>query len=183
MNRRSILRLLGASFAAGAAASADAARPAPSVERLQRDWRVLLAKNAPVARDATPVTRTDDQWRKDLPSESYQVLRHEGTERAFTSPLNDEHRPGVFVCAGCALPLFTSDMKFESGTGWPSFFTTIPDVFQTKTDTLLFYPRTEYHCAKCGGHHGHIFDDGPAPTGLRYCNNGVALRFIPKDIG
>ena len=182
MNRRSLLKLLGASLAATAAES-HAAKTVPSVERLQRDWKLLLAKNAPVARDAAPLTRTDEEWRKALPADSYQVLRHEGTERPFTSPLNDEHRAGVFVCAGCALPLFTSDMKFESGTGWPSFFTTIPDVFQTKTDTLLIYARTEYHCAKCGGHHGHVFDDGPAPTGLRYCNNGVALRFIPRDMG
>jgi peptide-methionine (R)-S-oxide reductase len=184
MNRRSLLRILGGvSVAASAPEAARAAKTAPSVERLQRDWKLLLAKNAPVARDATAITRADDEWRKQLPPESYQVLRHEGTERAFTSPLNDEHRPGVFVCAGCALPLFTSDMKFDSGTGWPSFFTAIPNVFQTKTDSLLMYTRTEYHCAKCGGHHGHIFDDGPAPTGLRYCNNGVALRFIPKDVG
>ena len=183
MNRRSMLKILGASFAAGAAADApQAAKTAPSVERLQRDWPLLLAKNAPVARDATPVNRPDEEWQKTLPSDSYRVLRHEGTERPFTSALNDEHRPGVFVCAGCALPLFTSDMKFESGTGWPSFFTTIPNVFQTKTDTLLIMARTEYHCAKCGGHHGHLFDDGPAPTGLRYCNNGVALRFIPKNV-
>ena len=126
------------------------------------------------------VTHTDAEWRKLLSPEAYQVLRHEGTERPFTSPLNNEHRAGVFACAGCALPLFTSAMKFESGTGWPSFFTTIPGAFETKTDTLLMFPRTEYHCAKCGGHHGHVFDDGPAPTGLRYCNNGVALRFIPQ---
>jgi peptide-methionine (R)-S-oxide reductase len=183
MNRRNVLRLLGLSVAAAAADGPWAARQAPSVERLQRDWKQLLAKNAPVARDTTPVVRSDEEWRKELAPDSYHVLRHEGTERAFTSPLNDEHRAGVFVCAGCALPLFTSDMKFESGTGWPSFFTTIPNVFQTKTDTLIMYPRTEYHCAKCGGHHGHLFDDGPAPTGLRYCNNGVALKFIPKDVG
>ena len=111
------------------------------------------------------------------------MLRHEGTERPFTSPLNDEHRAGVFVCAGCALPLFTSAMKFDSGTGWPSYFTTIPGAFATKTDHQLILPRTEYHCAKCGGHHGHVFDDGPQPTGLRYCNNGVALRFIPSSVG
>jgi peptide-methionine (R)-S-oxide reductase len=182
MNRRSLLKLLGSSLAA-TAVEANAAKPVPSVERLQRDWKLLLAKNAPVARDATPITRPDEEWRKALPSDSYQVLRHEGTERPFSSALNDEHRAGVFACAGCALPLFTSDMKFDSGTGWPSFFTTIPDVFQTKTDTLLIYPRSEYHCVKCGGHHGHVFDDGPAPTGLRYCNNGVALRFIPRDVG
>ena len=183
MNRRSLLKILGASLAAATTQAAPAAKSAPSIERLQRDWKLLLAKNAPVARDTAPITRTDEEWRKALPPDAYQVLRHEGTERPFTSALNDEHRAGVFVCAGCALPLFTSDMKFESGTGWPSFFTTIPGVFQTKTDTLLILPRTEYHCAKCGGHHGHVFDDGPAPTGLRYCNNGVALRFIARDVG
>jgi peptide-methionine (R)-S-oxide reductase len=108
------------------------------------------------------------------------VLRHEGTERSGSSPLDREKRPGVFVCAGCDLPLFTSAMKFDSGTGWPSFFTTIPGAFGTSRDFKLILPRTEYHCSRCGGHHGHIFDDGPEPTGLRYCNNGVALRFIPK---
>ena len=108
------------------------------------------------------------------------MLREEGTERPGTSPLNGEKRPGVFVCVACELPLFTSTMKYESGTGWPSFFTLIPGVFGIKKDFKLIYPRTEYHCIRCGGHHGHLFDDGPKPTGLRYCNNGVALRFIPK---
>src|SRR5689334_22573854 len=180
MNRRSLLKLLGVSLVAGAADS-EAAKAAPSVERLQRDWKLLLAKNAPVARDTAPVTRSDDEWRNALPADSYRVPRHEGTERPFSSALNDEHRAGVFVCAGCALPLFTSDMKFDSGTGWPSFFTTIPNVFELKKDFYLMYPRTEYHCARCGGHHGHLFDDGPPPTGQRYCNNGVALKFIPKQ--
>jgi peptide-methionine (R)-S-oxide reductase len=181
MNRRSILRALGASLiAAGPRAAQSAGAPVKPVAELQRDWRLLLATDARVAADATPIQRSDDEWRKTLADDSYRVLRHEGTERPFTSALNNEHRPGVFVCAGCALPLFTSAMKFESGTGWPSFFTTIPGAFGTKTDTLLMFPRTEYHCAKCGGHHGHVFDDGPAPTGLRYCNNGVALRFIPQ---
>jgi peptide-methionine (R)-S-oxide reductase len=181
MNRRSILRALGASLiAAGPRAAQSAGAPVKPVAELQRDWRLLLARDARIAPDATPVQRSDDEWRKTLADDSYRVLRHEGTERPFTSALNNEHRPGVFVCAGCTLPLFTSAMKFESGTGWPSFFTTIPGAFETKTDTLLMFPRTEYHCAKCGGHHGHVFDDGPAPTGLRYCNNGVALRFIPQ---
>jgi methionine-R-sulfoxide reductase len=111
------------------------------------------------------------------------VLREEGTERAGTSPLDREKRAGVFVCAGCGLAVFTSEMKFDSGTGWPSFFTYIPGAFQTKTDYKIIYPRTEYHCAKCGGHHGHVFDDGPQPTGKRYCNNGVSLKFIPKKDG
>ena len=107
------------------------------------------------------------------------MLREEGTERPFTSPLNNEKRKGTFVCAGCDLPLFESKTKYDSGTGWPSFYDVIPGRVETKIDHKLIYPRTEYHCARCGGHQGHVFDDGPKPTGLRYCNNGVALKFIP----
>jgi peptide-methionine (R)-S-oxide reductase len=120
---------------------------------------------------------TSADWRARLPSASYDVLRAEGTERPFTSPLNDEHRKGVFKCRGCALPLFKSDWKFDSGTGWPSFYRAAPGAFGKKADFALGIPRTEYHCARCLGHQGHLFDDGPAPTGLRYCNNGVALTF------
>ncbi|MBL8517728.1 MAG: peptide-methionine (R)-S-oxide reductase MsrB [Betaproteobacteria bacterium] len=122
---------------------------------------------------------SDEEWKKRLTPEQYQILRKEGTERAGSSPLNDEKRPGVFHCAGCDLALFTSDMKYDSGTGWPSFFTTLPGAFGTKTDFRLIYPRTEYHCARCGGHHGHVFNDGPKPTGQRWCNNGLALKFKP----
>ncbi len=122
---------------------------------------------------------SDDEWRRRLGPEAYAVMRKEGTERAWTSPLYEEHRQGTYVCAGCGAPLFTSDMKFDSGTGWPSFFTTLPGAFETRTDRRFFMTRTEYHCARCGGHHGHVFDDGPAPTGQRWCNNGVALRFVP----
>jgi peptide-methionine (R)-S-oxide reductase len=121
-----------------------------------------------------------DEWKKRLSPEQYAVLREEGTERAGSSPLDREKRKGTFVCAGCDLPLFTSEMKYDSGTGWPSFFTFIPDRLATKTDFKLILPRTEYHCARCGGHQGHVFDDGPKPTGKRYCNNGVALKFIPS---
>jgi len=123
----------------------------------------------------------ESEWKERLTDMEFHVLRKEGTERPFTSPLNDEKREGVFVCRGCEQPLFRSDQKFDSGTGWPSFFDIIsPEAIETKTDRKLFLQRTEYHCSRCGGHHGHVFKDGPAPTGLRYCNNGVALKFIPK---
>jgi len=124
--------------------------------------------------------KTDDEWRDQLDPEQYHILRDEGTEYAFSSPLNEEKRQGQYVCAGCGLPLFTSEMKFDSGTGWPSFFTAIEGAVETKTDYKLAAPRTEYHCVRCGGHQGHVFKDGPAPTGQRWCNNGVALKFIPS---
>ncbi len=151
-----------------------------NVEELQKNWKELLADGADVALTSEPLERSKQEWKQILTPEQYRVLRNEGTERPLTSPLNDEKRPGVFVCAGCSLPLFTSAMKYDSGTGWPSFFTTIPGAFTTKKDYLLILPRTEYHCVRCGGHHGHVFDDGPPPTHQRWCNNGVALRFIPK---
>ncbi|MEZ5895202.1 MAG: peptide-methionine (R)-S-oxide reductase MsrB [Parvularculaceae bacterium] len=120
-----------------------------------------------------------DEWKQRLTPEAFAVLRKEATERAFTSPLNDEKRDGIYACAGCGYELFSSDKKFESGTGWPSFFDPLPDVLGSKRDFKMILPRTEYHCARCGGHQGHVFEDGPEPTGLRYCNNGVALTFKP----
>ena len=126
-----------------------------------------------------PFTLDDVEWKMRLEDEAYNVLRNEGTERPYTSPFNDEKREGEYTCAGCNLALFKSDKKFDSGTGWPSFWKPIKGHVETKTDFKMIFPRTEYHCARCGGHQGHIFKDGPKPTGLRYCNNGVALSFIP----
>ncbi|MDX1376509.1 MAG: peptide-methionine (R)-S-oxide reductase MsrB [Burkholderiales bacterium] len=186
MERRSILAALGALAAAPLALRARRAAAAlpksmDEVRALQAEWRGLLAPGTQVPAPDDRLTLSEAEWRKRLSPKQFEVLREEGTERAYTSPLDREKRAGVFACAGCGLPLFTSAMKFDSGTGWPSFFTTIPGVFGTKKDSkLLFMVRTEYHCIRCGGHHGHVFDDGPPPTGLRYCNNGVALKFIPK---
>ena len=123
------------------------------------------------------VSRTPAEWRRTLGDQRYHILREAGTERPFTSPLNKEHRRGTFVCAGCALPLFSSAAKFESGTGWPSFWKPLPNAVVTRTDRRLLIARTEVLCRRCGGHLGHVFDDGPKPTGRRYCMNGLALRF------
>jgi len=123
------------------------------------------------------VTKTEAEWKKILTPEQFHVLREHGTERPFTSPLNDEHRDGIFACAACDLPLYSSKAKFDSGTGWPSFWQPLPKAVGTRDDTSWFVTRTEVHCRRCGGHLGHVFDDGPAPTGKRYCMNGVAMQF------
>jgi peptide-methionine (R)-S-oxide reductase len=125
---------------------------------------------------------SDAEWKQRLSKAQYHILREEGTERSHASPLNTEKHKGTYVCAGCGFPLFTSEMKYDSGTGWPSFFDAVPSHVETKLDFKLILPRTEYHCARCEGHQGHVFEDGPKPTGLRYCNNGLALRFIPSVV-
>jgi peptide-methionine (R)-S-oxide reductase len=139
-------------------------------------WRMAPA----LAEVVEKIHMSEQEWKQKLTPEQFNVLRQEGTERAFTSPLLDEHRKGVFTCAGCGLELFLSGAKFDSGTGWPSFFDAIPDHVETKSDYKIGVERTEYHCARCGGHQGHVFQDGPEPTGLRYCNNGISLKFRPE---
>jgi peptide-methionine (R)-S-oxide reductase len=138
----------------------------------------------PLARSAfalAPLKKSKAEWKALVPAASYAVLFEEGTERPFSSPLNGEKHAGTFICAACNLPLFKSAQKFDSGTGWPSFFDVLPEAIGQSRDFKMVLPRTEYHCARCGGHQGHVFNDGPKPTGLRYCNNGVALQFVPSD--
>jgi peptide-methionine (R)-S-oxide reductase len=159
--RRRLLLTAAAAGGAGLAGPAFAAKPEQAFAA--SPWRKL----------------TDADWKRRLPREAYDVLRHEGTERPFTSPMLNEHRKGTFACVGCGLPLFRSEWKFDSGTGWPSFYRAIDANLGKKQDFMLVAPRTEYHCAQCLGHQGHLFDDGPRPTGLRYCNDGVALKFVP----
>ena len=142
--------------------------------------RLRDSDGAAQASETFEITKTPAEWRAVLSDAQYAVLREEATERPFTSPLNDEKRAGTFHCAGCDLPLYSSETKYDSGTGWPSFYEPLPNAVGTKDDNSLFVRRTEVHCRRCGGHLGHVFTDGPPPTGLRYCMNGVAMTFSPK---
>ncbi len=181
MNRRiflstSAVSLVGAASWLGAEDSKHGATPEPSTSKLMNNSG-LQTDPRPTKIEKWDLSKAD--WQARLNSEAYDVLRQEGTERPFTSELNNEKREGTYTCAGCGLALFDSTTKFDSGTGWPSFFDKIEGHIGTKRDFKLILPRTEYHCARCGGHQGHVFNDGPSPTGLRYCNNGVALNFVP----
>jgi peptide-methionine (R)-S-oxide reductase len=157
MTRRHLLNLLSGLGIGSALPAADAASTPTRADRVEL---------------------SDAEWKKRLSPDAYRVLRHEGTEPPHSSVLNAEKRAGTYHCAGCELPLFAHTAKYDSGTGWPSFFVPLDGAVATKTDYKLILPRTEYHCARCGGHQGHVFGDGPRPTGKRYCNNGVALRFV-----
>lgn len=159
MQRRTFIKL--AAGGASMLALPGWARPAAAAERIEK------------------LVRSEAEWRKLLTPAQYHILREEGTERPYTSPLLNEKRAGLYVCVACDLPLFPSRYKYDSRTGWSSFYDVLPGRVGTRVDRKLIVPRTEYHCARCGGHHGHVFDDGPKPTGLRYCNNGLVLRFVP----
>ena len=184
MKRRNILTFGAGTLLAALLGKARAANAidAAALADMRKQWPRLRAASLALVEASPALTRSHDEWRAALPKDAYDVLFEEDTERPFSSPLNDEKRDGLFLCRACDLPLFSSAMKYDSGTGWPSFFTSIDGHLATRQDFKLIWPRTEYHCAKCGGHQGHVFDDGPPPTGQRWCNNGVALRFVPlKD--
>lgn len=170
-----VLAVLGACVALWGCSKSQSDR----ADEPQRSTPSTAAKQTDMVKKK--ISKSNAEWREELSPEAYAVLIKDGTERAGSSPLNDEKREGTFVCAACGAPLFESQAKYESGTGWPSFHTPIEGAVETKRDFKMIWPRTEYHCARCGGHQGHVFDDGPEPSGQRFCNNGVALKFVPAQ--
>lgn len=179
MNRKRFLKNLGwaslapfALSACGRSKSTPSESPATAVDTLEVH---------PTPTEVPPLDKSTDEWREILSEDAFHILFEEGTEPRRSSPLLGEKRTGTYICAACYLPLFPSKTKYESGTGWPSFWAPLDGQLETKKDMKLGYPRTEYHCKRCGGHQGHVFEDGPDPTGLRYCNNGLALNFVPAD--
>lgn len=178
MDRASFLKHLAVvSFAPAVLSACSRSRSTPSSSGVASD---SLAVHEGFS-DISPLDKSDEEWRGLLSEDEYNILFEAGTEPRHSSPLLDEERKGTYICKACRLPLFPSTTKYESGTGWPSFWAPLEDRIETMKDMKLGYPRTEYHCRRCGGHQGHVFDDGPEPTGLRYCNNGLALDFVPAD--
>lgn len=178
MDRASFLKQLAWASVAPVVLSAcgrSSSSPAPS------DAAVDTLDVHELRTDISPLEKSTEEWQSILSDEQFHILFEEGTEPRRSSPLLDEKRKGTYICVACRLPLFSSATKYESGTGWPSFWAPLEDRVETKEDMKLGYPRTEYHCTRCGGHQGHVFDDGPDPTGLRYCNNGLALDFVPAE--
>ena len=182
MNRRkffgSLSLLTFCGFATHTGHSADPLTDANDILEMQNRWRQFSPNHLLITQVHPKIAKGEIEWRLILTKDEYEILFEQGTEPPYSSPLNDEQKNGLYICRACELPLFSSEMKYDSGTGWPSFYTAIPGHLETKPDYKLIWPRTEYHCAKCGGHQGHVFNDGPAPTKERWCNNGLALNFV-----
>lgn len=180
MDRRAFLHHLAWASAAPLALSTAACNSSQSTPPASTAMPDTLQVHT-IPDNPPPLDKSTEDWRALLSEDAFHILFEEGTEPRHSSSLLDENRTGTYICAACRLPLFSSKTKFESGTGWPSFWAPIEGQIDTKKDTKLGYPRTEYHCTRCGGHQGHVFEDGPEPTGLRYCNNGLALTFVPAE--